>query len=104
MIIEKYPGIKLVSLIIAYDNGFIHRDCSKEQWLLSLDSVLGATGVDTADLEILDRWCQTLTKKQSETLGAGEYNDIMELVSLSPKPELCNSLFNDIFEFQEEEE
>ena len=101
MIIEKYPGIKVVALIIAYDNGFIHRYFSKEQWLLSLDPVLGATGVDTADLEILDQWCQTLTKEQAETLGAGGYSDMMEVIAMCPKPELCG-LFDDIFEGEKE--
>jgi len=96
MIIDKYPGIKLVSLNIAYDNDMINRGCSEEQWLLSLDPVLGATGIDTADLEILDRWCQTLTEEQAETLAAGEHTDMMRVRSLCPKPELCD-LFDDIF-------
>jgi hypothetical protein len=49
VIIDKFPGIKKVALEIAYDNGFIHRDCTEEAWLESLDPVLGATGVDETD-------------------------------------------------------
>ena len=101
MIIEKYPGIKLIALKIAYDNGFLHRDCSEEEWLLSLDSLLDA---NIADLEILDQWCQTLSEEQAEALGAGEHDDMMELVSLSPNPDFCNNLFNDIFAYLGEEE
>jgi len=95
MIIGKYPGIKLVSLFIAYDNDSIPEGSTEEQWLLSLDHVFE---VDSDDLAMLDQWCQTLTNEEAETLAAGEHDNMMDIVALSPKPEFCNLLFNSVFE------
>jgi len=101
MIIGKYPGIKLVSLLIAYDNNSIPEGSTEEQWLLSLDPVF-EVDADADDLAMLDQWCQTLTNEEAETLAAGEYDDMMDIVALSPKPEFCNLLFNSVFECRQE--
>ncbi len=95
--IDKFPGIRAVALEIAYDNDFINRHTSERDWLLSLDPVLGADGVDETDLRLLDQWCQTLTPSQVTDLAAGEEADMAAVAQLCPKPELCG-LFQDIFQ------
>jgi hypothetical protein len=96
-IINRFPGIKTVALVLAYDNVMINHTQTETAWLRSLDPVLGADGVDEADLNILDQWCQTLTNGEVETLAAGEQTEMEALQQKCPKPELCN-IFNDIFE------
>ena len=96
-LIESFPGIKAVSLLIAYDNGFIHRECTQDAWLKSLDPILGADGGDTADLRELDAFCQGLSEEERETLAAGEEADQQAVAARCLRPELCG-LFNDIFE------
>ena len=101
MIIDKFPGIKKVALEIAYDNGFIHRDCTEEAWLESLDPVLGATGVDETDLIMLDDFCTSLSDEDVTTLAAGEFTEQVAVASRCEKPELCG-LFDDIFQYDGE--
>jgi hypothetical protein len=96
-IINQYKGIRIIALLIAYDNGMINRHQSEEQWLDSLDGVLSADGVDQSDLIILDSWCLTLDQEQVEDLAMGDLDDQAAVVALCPKPGLCG-LFEDIFE------
>ena len=97
MSIDKFPGIKKVSLGIAYDNGMINSLCSEQEWLGNLDSVIGADGVYEADLMILDTWCLTLNDEEIDILSAGEDTEMQSLIKKCPKPELCG-LFEDIFD------
>jgi hypothetical protein len=96
-ILACFPGIKAVALELAHDNGMINRFHSSEEWLKACDFVLGADGVDEADLIILDTWCQSLSLEQQIILAVGETSEMEWLVQKCPKPELCG-LFNDIFE------
>ena len=97
MIIDRFPGIRRIALEIAYDNGMINRYQSQSVWLSSLDEVLGADGVDEADLRVLDEWCLTLSDEDAETLAAGEQTEMEEVAARCPRPDLCG-IFNDIFE------
>lgn len=96
-LIEKWPGIKRIALEIAYDNGLVNRFQTEEAWLLSLDPVIGADGVDDYDLGILDVWCMTLTDEEASILAAGEQSEMKAMQEKCPDPKLCG-LFNDIFE------
>lgn len=96
-LIDEFAGIKRIALLIAYDNGIVNRLRTEEQWLQDLDPIIGADGVDHADLVILDVWCMTLNDQEAENLAAGEHNDMIAVVEKCPNPDLCN-LFNDIFE------
>jgi len=95
--IDKFAGIKRVALLIAYDNGMINRFCSEEKWLESLDPVLGADGVDEADLEILDGWCMTLSDEEADLLGCGLHPEMDAIVEKAPNPKFCG-IFEDIFD------
>lgn len=95
-VIEEFAGIKRVALEIAYDNGLINRNCTERNWLDSLDPVLGADGVDHADLAVLDVWCMTLTDEEVIDLACGEQDDMKAVAEQCPNPELVG-LFEDIF-------
>ena len=97
IIIDTYPGIKRIALLIAYDNGLVNAFCPEEEWLSGLDDVMGAEGVDQSDLVKLDAWCVTLTDEEAETLAYGEQKDTQAIIMKCPQPELCG-LFDDIFE------
>ncbi len=96
-LIRKYPAIQKVALEIAYDNGLINRFQTEDQWLDSLDPIIGADGVDTADLELLDGWCLTLLEEEIITVAAGDQDERAGIENRFPRPELFG-LFNDIFE------
>lgn len=95
--IDKYLGIYLVAIEIAFDNGMINRTQSEGEWLASLDPIISADGVDKEDLKILNDWCLSLSDEQRHIIGAGEETEMKELQKQCPKPELCD-LFFDIFE------
>jgi len=95
-IINKFPGIKRAALYLAHANGMIYRGCTEEQWLSSLDYVLGAEGVDTDELQKLDDWCKTLSDEQVETLVDGEEEEMQQLVDSCPTEAV--GIFNDIFD------
>lgn len=97
-VISQFPGLQAVALEIAYDNGHIHRDCTEEAWLLSLDEVLGAEGVDHADLVAIDQFCAGLSPEEQSTLAAGEMSEADAIAILFTSPEQLQGLLNDIFE------
>lgn len=96
-LINKYPGIKAVSLEVAYDIGAINHPRTEEDWFKSMDQIIGASDVDVDDLSTLDRWCQTLTKKQKELLACGELKEMKELDDECLTPEMVG-LFADMLE------
>lgn len=94
---NTFLGIRKVALEIAYDNGMINRDSSEETFLMRVDEILGADGVDYADLKLVDDWILTLTDVQVVTLAAGEREDMEVLEKKFSRPELLKIL-DDIFE------
>lgn len=105
--IEKWPGLKRAALEIAYDNGMINRCCSEDDWLRSLDQVLGAEGVYDADLERWSEWLLTLSEDELSTVAAGEESEMLAIMANAPPAESgegdLNGLLNDIFEAPEPE-
>lgn len=96
MIVDRFPGIRAVALKIAYDNGLINRFQSEEEGLLSLDEILGADGVDEADLRLVDEWCQSLSEEDQAKLAAGEHSEMIDLQQEFQRPKLLG-IFDDIF-------
>ncbi len=96
--IDSFPGIKKVALEIALDNGFINRMSPEERFWEHVNSVIGADGVDFADLKLLDDWIETLSEDDVSILGSGEHDEMVGVQSLFDDPELLE-IFNDIFEF-----
>lgn len=94
---NTFLGIRKVALEIAYDNGMINRDSPEETFLMRVDEILGADGVDFADLRLVDDWILTLTDEEVSTLAAGEREDMDVLEQKFSRPELLR-LLDDIFE------
>lgn len=94
---ERFLGIREVTLMIAYDNGMINREQSEDDFLNKVDFVLSADGVDTADLEKIDKWIQTLSYDDRMILAAGENVERVGLENTFHQPELLK-IFEDIFE------
>ncbi len=79
--IDEYPGIKRWALVIAYDNGMINRTRSEEAWLENLFETLMLLPEEATSL---DAWLQTLGEADMETLGAGEYEDLLAIQDKYP--------------------
>lgn len=105
--IEKWPGLKKAALDIAYDNGMINRCCPEDDWLRSLDPVLGADGVYDADLERWSEWLLTLSEDELSVVAAGEETEMLAIMANAPPCDSgegdLNGLLNDIFEAPEPE-
>lgn len=105
--IEKWPGLKKAALEIAYDNGMINRCSPEDDWLRSLDPVLGAEGVYDADLERWSDWLLTLSEDDLQTVAAGEETEMHAIMANAPPSESgeggLDGLLNDIFEAPEPE-
>lgn len=95
-VLESFPGIKRIALLIARDNGMINRVETEEDFISRCDEIIGAEGVDYHGLVILDVWCMTLNDDEALTLAAGEEQDMQALIEKSPNPEICG-IFEDIF-------
>lgn len=95
---KEFPNITAVAQEIYLDNGKINRDHSIEDFQEELDEILGADGVYYDDLKALDNWIATLTEEERDDLAAGEESDMLKVQCRAPNPELCEGLFNDIFE------
>ena len=98
-------GIKAAALAIAYDNGQINRFCSEETRLKKVDEVIGADGVDLADLIKIDTYLLSLSEQQMNDLCCGELGeepqeavlDGFQLITGLDR-EMLDGLLNDIFE------
>lgn len=95
--IDKFPHIQTVALHIAYDNGMINVTCSVEQFLEAVNDVIGADGVDLADLQKVEAWLATLDDEDLETLACGDQFDQTEIACTFSDPELL-AIFDDISE------
>jgi hypothetical protein len=95
--IDNFPKMKEVALLIAYDNGMINREQNQNDFLNKVDLVVGADGVDRADLQLIEDWLVTLSNEQLVILAAGEHDDLTALEQQFSRPELLK-IFNDIFE------
>ena len=101
MIIDKYPGIKKAALLIAYDNGIINRLKPEQQWLESLDAVLGTNSVAEEDLDWFDQWLLSLDETNFHTACCGEETDMKKVADMAPSSrngESMHKLLNTIFE------
>lgn len=99
--IDKFPFIRDTALIMAYDNGMINREQSKEEFLALCESVVGADGVYHEDLVALESWLGSLTSDERETIAAGLHEDIEELNKSCPsnaEGHPLSELFEDIFD------
>ena len=97
--IFQLQGIRHAALAIAYDNGMINRECSETEFLHRCDSVVGADGVDYADLVKMDTFLRTLTDEQMDELCAGEETEQSVVLSLyEGDREQLNGFLNDLFE------
>lgn len=99
--LENYPYIKAAVLEMAYDNGLIYRDRTECDALLDAEAVMGAEGVCTVDIQVLEAWMGTLTTDERSTLVTGEHLDMEALEASAPKTAEGHSvamLFTDIFE------
>lgn len=98
-------GIKKAALEIAYDNGMINRAQSEAEFLEAVDEVIGADGVDLADLVKIDTYLLSLSDDQMNDLccgGEGEEPqeavlDQFQIITGLDR-EMLNGLLNDIFE------
>lgn len=95
--IDNFPKMKEVALLIAYDNGMINREQNQNDFLNKVDEIVGADGVDRADLQLIEDWLVTLGNEQLIILAAGEHVEMVALQSTFSRPELLE-IFNDIFE------
>jgi hypothetical protein len=95
--IDNFPKMKEVALLIAYDNGMINRDRNQWDFLNKVDEIIGADGVDYADLQLIEDWLVTLGNEELTILAAGEHDEQAALSSRFVRPELLE-IFNDIFE------
>ena len=98
-------GIKAAALAIAYDNGMINRFQTETEFLEDVDEVIGADGVDLADLIKIDAYLLSLSEKQMDDLccgGEGEEPQEAVLegfqIITGLDREMLNGLLNDIFE------
>lgn len=95
--IDNFPKMKEVALLIAYDNGMINREQNQNDFLNKVDEIVGADGVDRADLQLIEDWLVTLGNEQLIILAAGESEEMKALEATFSHPELLE-IFNDIFE------
>lgn len=99
-IIDDYEFIKSAALLIAYDNGAIHRECSEEDWLDDLDPLLAS--LDKEDLVTLNTWLGSLSDIDLDILCTGEDTVRKEIEERSPVGGQDGAplvgLLNDIFE------
>lgn len=95
--IDNFPKMKEVALLIAYDNGMINREQNQNDFLNKVDEIVGADGVDRADLQLIEDWLVTLGNEQLVVLAAGESEEMKALEATFSRPELLE-IFNDIFE------
>ena len=95
--IDNFPKMKEVALLIAYDNGMINREQNQNDFLNKVDLIVGADGVDRADLQLIEDWLVTLDNGQLCVLAAGEIDEMKALEASFQRPELLE-IFNDIFE------
>lgn len=93
--IDRWPGLKAVGLLIAYDNGMIGRHYTEEEWLNDLGPRLHH--VSDFDLGVLDAWCLALSDADRETLASGEFEAMEQVEATCPRPELV-TLLDTIFE------
>lgn len=93
--IDRWPGIRAVALLIAYDNGMINRQSPEKAWLESLSPRLYL--VSDFDLGVLDAWCLALSDSDRETFASGEFEAMVQVALTCPRPELTN-LFDGIFD------
>lgn len=95
--IDNFPKMKEVALLIAYDNGMINREQNQWDFLNKVDEIIGADGVEHADLQLIEDWLVTLGNEELIILAAGEHEEMKALESKFSRPELLE-IFNDIFE------
>lgn len=93
---HRYPGIARAALEMAYDNGGVTRDRPEGAIIQELGVVL-AEGFDLAfDLNAISGWLLSLPDTQLNIAVAGEYSEMVELMSGAPPG--TNSLLNAIFD------
>jgi hypothetical protein len=109
-VIDRFPSIRKAYLEMVYDNGGVYNGMghipsrTEDDALDATEPVMGAEGVDEADLQRLDVWISTLTDEQIQLLVAGEQDEreAMEAEMGSPRggPDntLLSGLFNDLFD------
>jgi hypothetical protein len=103
-IIDKYPGIKKATLIMAYANGVINRTEDEHMFLAAQDFILGAEGVYAEDLRRLDQWLCELDTTMPGALGIladGEECEANALAALGPRDangRPLAALLDDIFD------
>lgn len=100
--IDRLPALKRAMLEIAYDNNMIGNPSlggsTEEQVLDQTEEVLGAEGVDFADLVVIDAWLATLTQEELELVCSGEESEAAEFMKSRRAPEHTSGLLNDLFE------
>lgn len=99
-LIDQYPGLRRAALEIAYDNGMVNRTTTEEKWLTSLDPIVGATGVDHADLQAMSEFIDTLTEEELNELCCGGQGEPEQeaVLNRAPDREKLDGMLNDIFE------
>jgi hypothetical protein len=97
MILDSYPKIQEAVLAIAYDNGLINREQSKERLLSECNLAILFAEVNQNDLSRIDRQLSELTPEQFETICIGDTVEAGILVS-DHKLEDAHNLLDYLFE------
>lgn len=84
MKITDYPNIQNAVITMAANNGIINRTTPVETVLAQAETALGADGVATVDVAVLEAWLSTLAQEQIDTVVDGEETEADTLARESP--------------------
>lgn len=98
-VIETYPKILSTFLMMENCNGGINRSRTAEQAARETDAIIGADGVDHADLVAINEWLGTLNEDDLLTFVDGEEEDIQAITDRGGQiGALAHTLFNELFD------
>lgn len=81
---QMYPAIYEIVISMGSSNGMFHREADQDAVVAAAVSAFEADGVDTADVQRLDKWIATLSAEQKDVLSDGEETEREQLIFTGP--------------------
>jgi hypothetical protein len=107
--INCFPLIEQAAIEMAYDNGMVDRKHSEERFREKIYWPVIASA-DRSDLQKLERYLRSLTSEERHLLIDGEETEVQEMRERTGAPrggpdgEYLDKIFDDMFDFEPEEE
>lgn len=93
---NKYAALHKAFLVIALDNGGIHRDRSVERQ--AKEATVFLSKRDSAFLAPIEQWLASLTDDEIETVCAGGRDEPETIELMAKAPPFADDLLNDYFD------